>query len=79
MTNSWQLQEAEKNLDRVIENATYSEPQIITRHGVDVAVVLSPASYHELLSYRGKLSTYFRESSLAGIDLDLARDRSLTR
>jgi prevent-host-death family protein len=76
---SWQLQEAKNRFSRVVENAVNDGPQIITKHGVEVAIVISFADYQKMIATRGKLSTFFRDSPLAGIDLDLARDKSDTR
>jgi hypothetical protein len=44
-----------------------------------VAILLSYASYQQLVASRGRLSEFFRESPLAGGDLDLARDKSEAR
>ena len=79
MIQSWQLQEAKNKLSRVVENAVNSGPQIITKHGVEVAIVISYAEYQQMVASRGKLSTFFRDSPLAGVELDLARDKSEIR
>ena len=79
MIQIWQLQEAKNKLSRVVENAVNSGPQIITRHGVEVAIVLSFAEYQKMVASRGKLSTFFRESPLAEAELDLSRDKSDAR
>ena len=79
MTHTWQLQEAKSKLSRVIENAVNSGPQIITRHGVKVAVIISYAEYKKMNASRGSLSAFFRDSPLAGTDLDLDRDKSDVR
>jgi antitoxin Phd len=79
MIKTWQLQEAKNKFSRVIEDAVNSGPQIITRRGVEVAIVISYASYQKMVASRGKLSDFFRESPLVGIDLDLARDESDAR
>jgi prevent-host-death family protein len=76
MLKTWQLQEAKNKLSRVIEDAVNQGPQIITRRGEEVAIVLSYASYQKMVASRGKLTGFFRESPLVGIDLDLARDKS---
>jgi antitoxin Phd len=76
---SWQLQEAKNKLSRVVENAVNDGPQIITKHGVEVAIVISFADYQKMIATRGKLSTFFRDSPLVGIELDLARDKSDAR
>ena len=79
MTQSWQLQEAKNKLSRVVENAVREGPQIITKRGVEVAIVISYADYQKMLASRGKLSTFFQESPLAGVELDLARDKTEAR
>lgn len=79
MKNVWQLQEAKNRLSEVVEEAIQHGPQIITRRGAEVAIVLSYAEYRKMLASRIKLSTFFQESPLVGVDLDLDRDRSLPR
>jgi antitoxin Phd len=76
---TWQLQEAKNKFSRVVENAVHDGPQIITKHGVEVAIVLSYAEYQKMIASRGKLSTFFRDSPLADVELDLARDESEAR
>lgn len=39
--NTWQLQEAKSKFSKVVENVVHDGPQIITKHGAEVAVVLS--------------------------------------
>jgi antitoxin Phd len=79
MIQTWQLQEAKNKFSRVVEDAVNSGPQIITRRGVEVAIVLSYAEYKKMVAPRQKLSEFFRESPLAGSDLDLTRDKSEAR
>ena len=76
MIRSWQLQEAKNKFSRVVENAMSDGPQIITKRGVEVAIVISFADYQQMIATRGKLSTFFRDSPLVGIELDLTRDKS---
>ena len=49
---TWQVQQAKARLTEVIEEATTSGPQIITRHGAERAVVLSIADYQALTKYK---------------------------
>ncbi|MEJ2733128.1 MAG: type II toxin-antitoxin system Phd/YefM family antitoxin [Anaerolineae bacterium] len=79
MIRSWQLQEAKNKLSRVVQDAMNEGPQIITKHGVEVAIVISYAEYQKMIASRGKLSTFFQDSPLAGVELDLARDKSEAR
>ena len=79
MIRSWQLQEAKNKFSRVVKDAMNDGPQIITKHGVEVAIVMSYAEYQKMIASRGKLSTFFRDSPLVDIELDLARDKSDAR
>jgi prevent-host-death family protein len=44
----WQLQEAKQRFSEVIRAVERDGPQIITRHGQDVAVIIDIAQYHRL-------------------------------
>ncbi len=71
----WQLQEAKNKFSEVVDSAVQGGPQIITRHGIETAVVLSFQEYRRMLLRQGKLSDLFRKSPLAGVELDLRRDK----
>ncbi len=75
----WQLQEAKNKLSEVIEEALHQGPQVITKRGVEVAIVLSYQEYQKMLSAQQKLSTFFQTSPLAEVELDLSRDKSDAR
>ena len=77
MKGIWQLQEAKNKLSEVVDKALSTGPQVITRHGSEVAVVLSYAEYLKVMSSKQKISTFFKESPLAGIKFD--RDQSALR
>ncbi len=79
MARLWQLQEAKNKLSEVVDDALRDGPQVITRHGAKVAVVLSYTDYRKIAASRPKLSTFFRESPLAEAEIDLSRDKSLIR
>jgi prevent-host-death family protein len=79
MSHIWQLQEAKNKLSEVVQAALNDGPQVITKRGADTAVVLSYADYRRLLLTQKKLSEFFRESPLAGVELDLTRDSSPVR
>ena len=79
MIKTWQLQEAKNKFSRVVKDAVNSGPQIITKRGVEVAIVISYASYQKMVASRGRLSDFFRESPLVGIRMDLARDKGDAR
>ncbi|MBK6429339.1 MAG: type II toxin-antitoxin system Phd/YefM family antitoxin [Anaerolineae bacterium] len=79
MTQVWQLQEAKSRFSEVVEEAVKNGPQLITKRGVDTAIVLSFADYRRLLLHQKKLLEFFRISPLVGVDLDLRRDTSPLR
>ena len=74
----WQLQEAKAKLSQLIKEAKL-EPQIISKHGVNETVVISMEKYKELIGKTEDLVSFFRNSPLYGIDLDLKRDQSTIR
>ncbi|GAA3238130.1 type II toxin-antitoxin system Phd/YefM family antitoxin [Nonomuraea helvata] len=74
-STKWQLQEAKQRFSEVVRRAHDEGPQIVTRHGQDVAVILDMEEYRQL---KGKQPD-FKEFLLSGPDLgalDLARDKS---
>jgi prevent-host-death family protein len=54
----WQVQEAKLRLSQVIEEAQGKGPQVITRHGVDRAVVLSIDDFRSLTANKPDLRAY---------------------
>ena len=76
---TWQLQEAKNKFSEVVEGAVNDGPQMVTRRGSETAVVLSYVEYRKMLSGNQKLSEFFGQSPLAGVDLDLDRDKSPIR
>jgi prevent-host-death family protein len=75
---TWQVQEAKQRFSEVLRKAHDEGPQIVTRHGDDVAVVLDMAEYRRL---RGD-EPDFKEFLLSGPDLselDLVRSKDLPR
>lgn len=79
MSQVWQLQEAKNKFSAVVERALSQGPQVITRRGAEVAVLLSWADYRRLTMGQQKLSEFFRRSPLARAEIDLERDSSAVR
>ena len=76
MNVKWELDEAGNHLEQIIDTAETIGPQAILKNGVETAVVLSVRDYRRL-KMRGQSQTEFlRDSTLAGTDLDIRRDRS---
>lgn len=79
MIHSWQLQDAKNRLSQLIDDAIHLGPQVITRRGNEVAIVISYAEYQRLSASQKKLSTFFRESPLVDAELEFSRDKSVAR
>jgi antitoxin Phd len=76
MNRTWQLQEAKNKFSEVVEEAIRNGPQVVTKRGVETAIVLSFEDYQKLLLNQQRLSTFFQQSPLADVadELDLSRD-----
>lgn len=75
---AWQVQEAKQRFSEVIRSAMRDGPQVITRHGEEVVVVLAADDFHRL---RGD-TVDFKDFLRSGPDLDaldLRRDKTAAR
>ncbi|MCC7359025.1 MAG: type II toxin-antitoxin system Phd/YefM family antitoxin [Anaerolineales bacterium] len=72
---SWQLQDAKNKLSELIDRAQKEGPQVITRHGVEVAVVMPYAGYKKLTAPRQRLGDFLLASPLRKSGLVIARDQ----
>ena len=79
MSQIWQLQEAKNRFSEVVDEAIEHGPQVITRRGVETAVLLSTADYRKMVLGAPSITEFFRKSPLVGEDLDLSRDQSPIR
>lgn len=79
MPKVWQLQEAKNKFSQLVKEALAKSPQVITRHGEEVVVILSKEEYDRLKKSQTGLVEFFRQSPLVGVDLDLERDQSYPR
>jgi hypothetical protein len=52
---------------------------VITRHGEDVAIVLATKQYAEIIARQSSIVEFFTHSPLAGLDLEIERNRSGSR
>jgi len=71
---TWQIQTAKNRLSDLVDKAVTQGPQLITRRGVETAVVLSVDEYRRLRRPESNLVEFFRSSPLAELELDLERD-----
>jgi prevent-host-death family protein len=68
----WQVQEAKQRFSELIRTAQIDGPQIVTRHGEQIAVVIEISEYRQLQGQATEFKDYLR----AGPDfneLDLGR------
>ncbi|MCB0023753.1 MAG: type II toxin-antitoxin system Phd/YefM family antitoxin [Caldilinea sp.] len=76
---SWQVQEAKNKFSEVIERASHGDPQVITKHGTEVAVVISIDQFKSLKARSQSLVEFLLESPLSGSEIEVTRDKSLPR
>ncbi len=79
LNNHWQLQEAKNKFSSLVDRATNSGPQVVTKHGEEAVVVISAAEYKELIKPQLDLVQFFQQSPLIMDDLDLERNKELPR
>jgi prevent-host-death family protein len=69
---SWQVQEAKQRFSELIRVAQLDGPQVVTRHGREIAVVIEISEYRHLCGQTVGLKDYLR-SGPDFDDLDLGR------
>jgi prevent-host-death family protein len=77
--NRWQLQEAKNKFSSLVEKAQHSGPQVVTRHGRNVVVVLAMDEYRKLIKPEVGLVKFLQSSPLADTDLELPRCKDRPR
>lgn len=74
----WQLADAKNKLSDLVARALSEGPQIITRRGREVVVVLSLQEYQSLKGDRPSFKSYLRQAPFPE-ELELERDQSPAR
>lgn len=75
----WQVQEAKQRFSEMLRSAESGDPQIITRHGAEIAVVIDIAEYHRLRGESLTLMDYLRAEPYLDVELDIERQHDLPR
>jgi len=70
----WQLQDAKNKFSQVVNDAVGSGPQIVTRHGREIVVVLSFEEYQALKKPKPNLLDLLMDEDFFGSKLQLERD-----
>ena len=73
MNHVWQLQEAKSKFSQVIDLAIDEGPQIVTRHGAEIAVIISFRTFQNFTKPNTSLVEFFRQSPLVECGIDLTR------
>jgi antitoxin Phd len=74
---AWQLQEAKNKLSELIERALAEGPQVITRHGEEVVIVIPAMKYRKMMAPKQKLGDFLLASPLRNSKLEISRDRTM--
>ncbi|WP_432836752.1 type II toxin-antitoxin system Phd/YefM family antitoxin [Dactylosporangium sp. CA-092794] len=72
----WQVQEAKQRFSEVLRAAESGEPQIVTKHGEEVAVVIDIAEYRRLRGESMTFMEFLREEPVDDADIDAAMERA---
>lgn len=79
---TWKLEDARNRFSEVVRRAMDQEPQLVTRHGREAAVVIGVEQYRRLTAPRNLLrflqDSPFSEAVAEG-ELDLERSREYGR
>jgi prevent-host-death family protein len=79
---AWQLQEAKQRFSELVRRAEREGPQVVTRYGEEVVVVVPAEEYRRLSEGDGKTRMDFKEFLMSAPDLsvlDLERPREMPR
>jgi antitoxin Phd len=74
----WQVQEAKQRFSEVLRRAQSDGPQVITRHGEEVAVILDATEFHKLTDEVPDFKEFLRAGPPFD-DLDLSRPEDRPR
>ncbi len=77
--NTWQLQDAKSKFSQLVEKAMQNEPQFVTRHGNNAVVILSYEEYKKITKPQTDLVTFFKNSPLMEVELDISRNKDLPK
>lgn len=74
---AWQLQEAKQKLSQLIKQAQEQGPQIVTRHGEEVAVVVSAEAYRLLSDRKEDFKSFLASGpDLSALDIERPDERA---
>jgi prevent-host-death family protein len=68
---SWQLQEAKQRFSELVRRAEREGPQVVTRHGEEVVVVVPVEEYRRISERGGEKKMDFKEFLMSAPDLSV--------
>lgn len=71
----WSIQDAQKQFSELMDKALAEGPQVITRRGTEVAVVMSAAEFRKLAAPKQCLGDFLLDSPLRNSELVFERER----
>jgi prevent-host-death family protein len=74
----WQLQEAKQRFSELVRQAQAEGPQVVTRHGQEVVVVVASEEFHHLQGDRPDFATFLAAAPNLE-SLDIHRDATPAR
>jgi prevent-host-death family protein len=75
----WQVQEAKQRFSEVVRAAQAGEPQIVSRHGEEIVVIIDISEYHHLRGRSTPLMDYLVAAPYTDVEIDIERRHDAPR
>ena len=79
MNTQWQLQEAKNRFSEVVDDALAHGPQIVTRHGREVVVILAIEEYRRMKQPKGGLLACLQVPAKYAVEIETTRSKVVPR
>jgi prevent-host-death family protein len=79
MKSLWNLQEAENQFGRLVEDALAQGPQYVTRAGIETVVVISVREYEEIISEKAGFREFLLNCPRLDEELEITRQKDFSR
>jgi prevent-host-death family protein len=76
---NWQIQDAKQRFSEVLRAAATGGPQIVTRHGKEIAVVIDIDEYRQLRGQSSSFMAFLRADPIADDTFEIERQSDLPR
>lgn len=73
---TWQIQEAKNKFSELIDKTLSEGPQMVTKHGTEVAVVMPIDQFRKLTAPKERLGDFLLDSPLRSSELIIERDQT---